>query len=51
MEALKNDRLLVIGGTGFIGYHFLKLATKEGLIATSISLNHPTTQRKVESVN
>ena len=34
-------RLLVIGGTGFIGYHIIKEAKKRKWKITSISLNNP----------
>lgn len=34
-------RVLVIGGTGFIGYHFIKLAKKKGYKVTSLSLHSP----------
>ena len=33
--------LLVIGGTGFIGYYIIKEAKKKGYKITSISLNKP----------
>ena len=36
---MKN--LLVIGGTGFIGYHVIKEAKKRGFRVYSISLNLP----------
>ena len=40
---MKN--LLVIGGTGFIGYHVIKEAKKRGFKVYSISLNHPKKKR------
>ena len=33
--------LLIVGGTGFIGYHILKEAKKRKYKITSISLNKP----------
>ena len=32
-------RLLVVGGTGFIGYHIIKEAKKKNFLVTSLSLN------------
>jgi len=46
-----QHRILVVGGTGFIGYHLLKEAVRRGWSCTSISLNAPLDYRKVESVN
>ena len=40
---MKN--LLVIGGTGFIGYHVIKEAKKRGFRVYSISLNLPKKKR------
>ena len=34
-------KLLVIGGTGFIGYHVIKEAKKRNWNVTSISLSKP----------
>ena len=34
-------RMLVIGGTGFIGFHVVKEAKKRGFDIHSISLNSP----------
>lgn len=49
METLVKPRLLVIGGTGFIGHHLLR-STKDEWQVTSISLNPPSPQRFVRSV-
>ena len=50
LDELNSPNLLVIGGTGFIGYHLLKaLQLKEWKI-TSVSLNPPTEERLVENV-
>lgn len=42
--------LLVIGGTGFIGYHLLKTVQQKGWEMTSISLNSPSKERFVDGV-
>ena len=49
MDAIDKPRLLVIGGTGFIGAHLLA-ATKDDWQVTSISLNPPSPQRLISSV-
>jgi nucleoside-diphosphate-sugar epimerase len=49
LEVLAKPRLLVIGGTGFIGHHLL-VATKDDWCVTSISLNPPSAERFVDSV-
>ena len=49
---MKNkNMILVVGGTGFIGYHLLKETVRRGWSCTSISLNAPLDYRWVESVN
>ena len=35
----KKDTILIVGGTGFIGYHLAKKCLKKGWKVTSISLN------------
>ena len=45
-----NIRILVVGGTGFIGYHLLKETVRRGWSCTSISLNAPLNYRRIESV-
>ena len=42
--------LLVIGGTGFIGYYIIKEAKKKGYKITSISLNKPKKKRYQKGV-
>ena len=49
MEAIEKPRLLVVGGSGFIGSHLLAV-TKDDWQVTSISLNPPSPQRFVNSV-
>ena len=50
MEAMNTPRLLVIGGTGFIGQHLLKSVQQKGWQMTSVSLNSPTEERFVDGV-
>lgn len=45
-----TPRLLVIGGTGFIGHHLLAAVKGQGWHLTSVSLNPPSTDRHVEGV-
>ena len=49
METVTKPRLLVIGGTGFIGHHLLAATHKDWKV-TSVSLNPPSPQRFVDSV-
>jgi len=51
MEKIINKKILVIGGTGFIGYHLLKLLQQKGCHITSVSLNPPTSERFVDGVH
>ena len=44
-------QLLVIGGTGFIGHHLLRLAVEKKWNATSLSLTLPKTARQVSGVH
>jgi len=46
-----KPHLLVIGGTGFIGFHLVLKAKKRGWKVTSISLNPPKRNRYVAGVN
>ena len=43
-------RILVIGGTGFIGFHVVKEAKKRGFDTYSISLNSPKKNRFIKGV-
>ena len=48
---MNTPRLLVIGGTGFIGHHLLKSVQQKGWKMTSVSLNSPTEERFVDGVH
>ena len=50
MKKKTKKKLLVIGGTGFIGYHLLKFTTKLGWQCFSISRNKPKERRTVQRV-
>ena len=50
MEKVKNNKLLVIGGTGFIGYNLIKFLQQKGWHITSVSLNSPSSERFVAGV-
>ena len=50
MEELKSPRLLVIGGTGFIGHHLLQSARKKGWQLTSVSLNSLPPERQIRGI-
>ena len=44
-------KILIIGGTGFIGYHLSLKCLKLGWSVTSFSLNKPKKKRKISKVN
>lgn len=44
-------KILIIGGTGFIGYHLAKFCIKKNFLVTSISQNFPKSYRFLEKVN
>ena len=46
-----KHRILVVGGTGFIGHHLLKETVRRGWSCTSVSLNAPIQHRKIAKVN
>ena len=48
---MKRPHLLVIGGTGFIGYNLLLAAREKGWKLTSLSLNYPKKNRYINNVN
>ena len=45
------SKLIVIGGTGFIGHHLVKKAKRKGWEVTSLSLNKPKENRRIKDVN
>jgi nucleoside-diphosphate-sugar epimerase len=50
VATLNIPHLLVIGGTGFIGHHLLKVSLKKSWKITSVSLNPPAKDRFVDGV-
>ena len=46
----KKIKILVLGGTGFIGYHLLKRALKKNYKCDSISKSKPKKKKKLKSV-
>jgi nucleoside-diphosphate-sugar epimerase len=46
-----KKKILIFGGTGFIGYHLAKKALKKKLSVTSISKNSPIKERYLKNVN
>ncbi len=46
-----SERLLIVGGTGFIGSHLAARAVKGGFNTVSLSLNPPSKERRVDGVN
>ena len=46
-----KKKILVVGGTGFIGYHLSKYCLKKGWKVTSFSKNKPKDIRKLKAVN
>ncbi len=45
-----NKKILIVGGTGFIGYHLAKKSLKKGWKVTSISTRHPKKIRYLKKV-
>tara|TARA_Y100000590_G_scaffold461575_1_gene623488 strand:+ start:980 stop:1897 length:918 start_codon:yes stop_codon:yes gene_type:complete len=51
MLKVAKPHLLVVGGTGFIGFHLLRSAKKRGWKVSSVSLNKPKKNRHIFGVN
>ena len=47
---MKKEKILIIGGTGFIGYHALKKLQKLNYTLYSVSTKYPKKNRKVKKV-
>ena len=45
-----KETILVAGGTGFLGYHFIKKALKKRFKVISISQNNPSKKRFLKKV-
>jgi nucleoside-diphosphate-sugar epimerase len=50
MKKASEKKLLVVGGSGFIGNHLVKNAAAKGFIVTVISLTSVDNHKKIESV-
>ena len=50
MVQSKNRSILIVGGTGFVGYHLAKKSLKKGWKVTSISSNRPKKIRYLSKV-
>ena len=46
----KNKEILIVGGTGFIGFHLAKCCLSKGLSVTSLSTKYPKKNRKLKHV-
>ena len=46
-----SKRILITGGTGFIGYHLSKKCSRLGWSVTSLSSKYPKNSKKVKGVN
>jgi nucleoside-diphosphate-sugar epimerase len=46
-----SSRILILGGTGFIGYHLAKQALRRGFKVTSVSKNKPIKKRFLKNIN
>ena len=46
-----NYKLLVVGGTGFIGQHIVKKSLELGFNTTSLSKNHPIEDERIKNVS
>ena len=46
----KKNKILVVGGTGFIGFNILKYFLKKKFIVYSLSKNKPQTKRNIKKL-
>ena len=46
----KKKKILIVGGTGFIGYHLAKASLKKGWKVTSVSINKPKKIRRLKNI-
>ena len=46
-----KKRILILGGTGFIGYHLARKSLKKNFFITSVSKNKPIKKRYLKKVN
>ena len=51
MAKIIKPHILVVGGTGFIGYHLALAAKKKGWKVSSVSINKPKKYRFVKGVS
>ena len=47
---MKKKKILITGGTGFIGYHLAKACLKKGFVVKSLSTKKPIKSRKLKKV-
>ena len=45
-----KEKILVVGGTGFIGYHVLKNISSKKYLLYSLSKNKPLKEKRIQSV-
>ena len=45
-----KEKILVVGGTGFIGYHVLKNISSKKYLLHSLSKNKPVKEKKIKNV-
>ena len=50
MSKVNNKKILIVGATGFIGYHFAKKCLKSKFNVTSISISSPKKEKKLKEV-
>ena len=48
---MKKKKILIIGGTGFIGFHLAKRLVKKNYSVTSISTKLPSENKKLSKVD